>query len=536
MQKEGKETMKFEPKYLKSFWNKKNILFVSLALILALTVGVTAAWLSGYDGLTKYVFEGAHVACEVHETFNGTVKSNVQVENTGNVDAYIRATYTVSWVKDGTGVSNVIPVVYHEAPQQGTDYTVAYGTGWVMSNDGYVYYSQAISPDEFTNYFITTLTDLGTAPAGYHLQVTVFPEAVQAEGEGTKAYDQAWGATKNLAQVRPVANKEIKTLESMVLTMNIRIAGGQYGDGTFAGDTGNGEWTKRRNSVAMYLHGSGRDIICLQEVSMDQHEWLRDNVNSADGNQYLTYDFAYWSFDASQRWYRGLLTMYDKNRYDYIGYETVWLSDDGTGKVTYDDGCGNNPYHYRGALITRFKEKATGIVIAVCNIHTDYPADGTVGSHDCTQLSKIDELREIGVNRALTRLYAQDADFYMMAGDFNADAYRNPTWYNTVVSKMQDVLPGETKKTITNWEERGYLEYQREAPEIKDVNGPVDFIFADKQAQVYREVTNENGELVYEDDGSVKTHTKVHDVGYNYGTDLYSRHYAVFTKLKFSNQ
>ena len=535
MQKEGKETMKFAPKHLQSFWNKKNILFVSLALIFALTVGVTAAWLSGYAGPTDYVFQGAQVKCQVHETFNGTTKSNVKVENTGNVDAFIRATYTVNWVKDGTGVNNVVPVVYRDAPQQGTDYTVTYGSGWVMSNDGYVYYSDIVSPEGFTNNFIANLTDLGTAPAGYHLQVTVFPEAVQAEGDGTTAYDEAWGATKNLTQLRPAANIASKSLESMVLTMNIRIAGDQYGDGTYAGDTGNGEWTNRRGSLAQYLRGSERDIICLQEVGQDQWHYLKDNVNN--GNQAITYEFVYWSFDSSQTWYRGLMTMFDVNRYEYVGYELVYLTEDGTGgKVTYDDGCGNNPYHYRGALITRLREKATGVVIAVCNIHTDYPADNTIGVHDCTSTAQIDRLREIGVNRALTRLYAQDADFHIMAGDFNADAYRNPNWYNTVTAKMQDVLPGETTKTLNDWDNRGYLVYQKEGPSASDVNGPTDFIFVDKNTQIFREITDANGNLQYESDGRLKTHTQVHIASYNYGADLYSRHYAVYTKARFTNQ
>ncbi len=518
--------MKLKPKHLKPIWNQKNILFISLVLVFSITLGVAVAWLSGRAGDPAYLFEGAFVDCEVVETFDGTVKSNVQVKNTGNVDAYIRATYTVNWVKDGT--QNATPLLYHEQPQVGTDYTISYGSGWTLSNDGYFYYNQVITPEALTGNFIANLTDNGTAPAGYHLQVTVLPEAVQAEG--VNAYQAAWGITKNSPQVRPAANQANKTLDTMVLTMNIRIAGDQYADGTYAGDTGEGEWNRRRDDLAQYLRGSERDIICLQEVGQDQWHYLEDNVNN--GNQALTYEFVYWSFDSSQLWYRGLMIMFDVDRYEYVGYELVYFTDDGgSGKFTYDDGTtnenGEKPYHYRGALIVRLKEKSTGIVVAVCNVHTDYPADGMVGKYDCTQLSKIDELRERDVSRALTRLYAQDADFHIMAGDFNADAYRNPNWYNTITAKMQDVLPGETKKTINDWDDRGYPVYQVESPLATDVNGPVDFIFVDKEAEVFGEYTD--------DSGNVKNHTRVHDVGYNYGADWYSRHFAVFAKVKCKN-
>ena len=511
--------MKLQPRHLQSFWNKKNILFVSLVLVVAIGIGVTTAWLSGYDDPILYKFEGAFVDCRVDEQFNGTTKSNVRVQNTGNVDAYLRATYTVNWVKDGTGVNNVIPVVHYEQPQLGTDYAITYGAGWVMSSDGYVYYNSAVSPNEFTKNFIKTLTDKGTAPAGYHLQVTVIPEAVQAQGAGTTAFDKAWGATKDLAQVRPVANEESKSLETMVLTMNIRNSGDQYGYGTFAADTGSGEWTQRRASVAQYLRGSERDIICLQDVSTYQRDWLEANVNNADSK--LTYGFAYWSFQASQQWYRGLLTMYDTNRYEYIGYELVPFSESGSDSdLTYvDNTLADQPYHYRGALITRFKEKSSGVVIAVCNVQADYPADNMVGQHTSTKEEKVDELREMGVRRALARLYAQDADFYMMAGDFTADAYRNPTWYNTIASKMKDVLPGETTKTINNWEEKYTMTYQREGPKPGDVNGPVDFIFVDKNTEVF----------------SDDLYTSVREDSFNYGADLYSHHYAVVSKLKFKN-
>lgn len=53
-------------------------------------------------------FTYASVSCTVSESFNGTTKEKVQIQNTGTTDAYIRATYVVTW-RDMSG--NVVPSV-----------------------------------------------------------------------------------------------------------------------------------------------------------------------------------------------------------------------------------------------------------------------------------------------------------------------------------------------------------------------------------------------------------------------------------------
>lgn len=201
--------MKLRPKHIRSFWSKKNILLVSLCVILIATAGLTVAWLTEYDTV-NFEFPGARVDCQVTETFNGTEKSNVKIQNTGSVDAYFRATYTVNWVKDGTGVNTVAPVMYPTAPKEGVDYTLSVNQNdWSVMGDGYWYRVTnrqfiTVKAGETSPVFITTLTDKQTAPEGYHLQVNVLAEAIQSTNSDTEpAFMDTWYETYQYSQSTP---------------------------------------------------------------------------------------------------------------------------------------------------------------------------------------------------------------------------------------------------------------------------------------------------------------------------------------------
>lgn len=509
--------MRFSAKHLKPFWNKKNILFVSLLLIFAIGLGATTAWLSDYKGAPNYEFEGASVQCATQLTLtNASTVAKVKNTSEDDIPVYIRAHVLVHYRETDSTEG-----LHWSYPILNTDYKIEYNLDdWIQASDGFFYYKYPVIQGESTGNLIQSfsLINGGNPPAGYEFRLEVLGNAIQALPDTTPAID-AWGNIGSLEQVVSPNAQPQKTLETNILTLNIRNSGAQHDDGTFAADKGNGEWTQRRGYLAQYLRGSERDIICLQDVSQYQHEYLRDHVNTEDSN--LTYGFAYWSFRASEHWYRGLLTMYDVNRYEYLNdsYVLVPFSESGSADdLTFvDNSLSSQPYHYRGALITRFREKTTGYVIAVCNVQADYPADDMVGLYSSTQAAKVDALRTMGVKRALEKLYQQNADFYMMAGDFTADAYREPSWYDSVIAKMQNVLPGETQKTLNNWEDKYEKIYQLESPTPNDVTGPVDFIFVDKTTQVFRDAGD----------------TGVLEASYNNGADLYSRHYAVGAKVKF---
>ena len=63
-------------------------LFVALVLLLTLAVGGSLAWLVSNDDVTNSMVPG-QVPIEIDEVINGTTKTSITIQNTGNIDAYI---------------------------------------------------------------------------------------------------------------------------------------------------------------------------------------------------------------------------------------------------------------------------------------------------------------------------------------------------------------------------------------------------------------------------------------------------------------
>lgn len=170
---------------------KTGMLFLSLLLVIGMVVGGTLAWLSTKSAPITNTFLPSHVSCSVKEEFNGTTKSNVNVINTGDIDAYIRVklvTYRVNDKEQHIGGTAEIP-----------DFKP--GAGWVKNGD-YYYYTKPVAPDEQPETSLIdsiTLTgsydDADDADGGKQV-IEVMAEAIQANGvadDGTKAVKEAWG-------------------------------------------------------------------------------------------------------------------------------------------------------------------------------------------------------------------------------------------------------------------------------------------------------------------------------------------------------
>lgn len=154
---------------------------LALALVLTLSVGGTIAYLITDTGPVTNTFTPGNVACEVIEKFNGTTKSDVKIENTGNTDAYIRAAIVINWQDDN---GNVVA-----EPVLENDYTMTLGTGWIPQN-GYYYCTAADAQNQTkTSQLIVSCAPKGTPK--YHLSVSVLAQAIQAEPN--TAVKDAWG-------------------------------------------------------------------------------------------------------------------------------------------------------------------------------------------------------------------------------------------------------------------------------------------------------------------------------------------------------
>lgn len=162
---------------------KTGMLFLSLLLVATMMVGGTLAWLSTKSAPITNTFLPSKVACEVTESFNGTVKSNVNVKNTGDTQAFIRVklvTYRVNDKKQHIGGTASLP-----------KFTL--GANWV-SYDGYYYYTLPVAPGGSPETNLTeSMTLTGSYPDtdGGKQAVDVMAEAIQSVPED--AVQDAWG-------------------------------------------------------------------------------------------------------------------------------------------------------------------------------------------------------------------------------------------------------------------------------------------------------------------------------------------------------
>lgn len=163
-------------------------LLVSMVLLVVGAVGGTVAYIVAHADPVKNVFEATSVPCEVVEKFDGQVKSNVQIQNTGNIDAYIRARVVITWQDEDGNVAAQVPV-------QDTDYTIDYdSTGdWVQVGD-YWYCSEAVAPSKTTPVLIAKCEPVeGKAPAGYYLSVEILAESIQSQPSSVA--HEVWNVT-----------------------------------------------------------------------------------------------------------------------------------------------------------------------------------------------------------------------------------------------------------------------------------------------------------------------------------------------------
>ena len=194
---QGRYQGKFEahtPKRVRAHRQRKPVtLLVSLLLLLGIAIGSTVAFLATRTAEKKNTFTPSKVSSQVTEQFDGTTKRDVAVKNTGDVDAYLRATVNITWRKDQNTADQTVTA---KVPKEGDDYTITYsGTGWAQGTDGYWYYLTPVAPDASTGTLIESCTQLPGAevPEGYHLSVEIIASAIQSVP--AKAVGEAWGVS-----------------------------------------------------------------------------------------------------------------------------------------------------------------------------------------------------------------------------------------------------------------------------------------------------------------------------------------------------
>ena len=163
---------------------RKTALILSLCLIFALAVGTTFALLKVNTAPVENTFTAAKSDIKIDEDVTGGQKKSIIVQNTGTAVSYVRVKLVMNWVDDNGNVSaepvNITPSITDDWFEQG----------------GIYYYTKPVAPVDAkpnnvtTNLLKTPITQ-PNAPEGYHLEVTVLAESIQAAP--SKAVTDSWG-------------------------------------------------------------------------------------------------------------------------------------------------------------------------------------------------------------------------------------------------------------------------------------------------------------------------------------------------------
>ena len=167
---------------------RKAALILSLCLIFALAVGTTVALLKANTAPVTNTFKAATSETDIKVVDENDQKTSIKVENIGTATSYVRVKLVMNWVDNTTGnivSGDNLPTV--ELNKDG---------GW-FEKGGIYYYRTPVGPKDSGNDTTANLLKAGSpikqpegAPDGYHLEVTVLAESIQAAPDS--AVTEAW--------------------------------------------------------------------------------------------------------------------------------------------------------------------------------------------------------------------------------------------------------------------------------------------------------------------------------------------------------
>lgn len=158
---------------------RKTALILSLCLIFALAVGTTFALLKASTAPVENTFTAAKSDIKIDEDVTGGQKKSIIVKNTGTAVSYVRVKLVMNWVDDNGNVS-----------AEPVNITPSITADW-FEQDGIYYYKMPAAAKDFTTNLLKTPITQDAAPEGYHLEVTVLAESIQAAP--SKAVTDSWG-------------------------------------------------------------------------------------------------------------------------------------------------------------------------------------------------------------------------------------------------------------------------------------------------------------------------------------------------------
>lgn len=182
-QNQGQHTQRRRRRRRRS--NKVFMMLVSLLLLATMMVGGTLAYLFTKTDPVNNQFTPSYVDCTVTESFDGTTKTNVNVRNDGDINAYIRVKLVTYRVNDqGQHIGGLAQI---------PSFTL--GANWVKFG-GYYYYTLPVAPSALPASNLTdsmTLTGQYIDSDGGKQVVEVMAEAIQSVP--AEAIGSSWGVS-----------------------------------------------------------------------------------------------------------------------------------------------------------------------------------------------------------------------------------------------------------------------------------------------------------------------------------------------------
>ena len=161
----------------------KRVILV-LALVLLALCGTTFALMLRQTETLNNQFAPAKVSCEVVESYTHPTKDSIKIQNTGNIDAYLRLRLVTYWV-NGDG-----EIIFGSATIP--DFTL--GENWIAGGDNTYYYKTPVAPNDSTGNLLSSSIQLKTEDGKYQV-IEVFADAIQSKPG--KAVENSWKVTLN---------------------------------------------------------------------------------------------------------------------------------------------------------------------------------------------------------------------------------------------------------------------------------------------------------------------------------------------------
>lgn len=155
--------------------SKTLTLIIAVALLAAVMISGTIAWLEASSDLVSNALKPANVTNEVTEVIDGNYKKSVKITNTANIPTFIRVAVVANTIDEDGNITGALDV---------SDKLKADADNWLKIGD-YYYYTKPVPKGGLTEELLSGDIDLTGN------QVVIVSENIQADP--AKAATEAWG-------------------------------------------------------------------------------------------------------------------------------------------------------------------------------------------------------------------------------------------------------------------------------------------------------------------------------------------------------